>query len=149
MRINRLRSVTQSHAGFSLIEVLVAVLLLSIGLLGLATLQTTSLQRENSSAQRVEALNHAYDLLDRMRANRAQAIAGNYNVLVGESPSGSSWAETDVRTWKQALAAALPGGDAAVDVEDQIVDIRIVWSDASKANAGGSTAASVNLRTQL
>lgn len=149
MRIDRLHSVTRGNGGFSLIEVLVAVLLLSIGLLGLATLQTTSLQRENSSAQRVEALNYAYDLLDRMRANRAQAIAGNYDARVGQSPSGSSWAEADVRTWKQALAAALPGGDAAIDVEDQIVDIRIIWNDASDANAGGSTAASVNLRTQL
>lgn len=149
MRMTGARSMTRRDAGFSLIEVLVAVLLLSIGLLGLATLQTTSLQRENSSAQRVEALNYAYDLLDRMRANRAQAIAGNYDTLVGESPSGSNWAETDVRTWKQALAAALPGGDAAVDVEDQIVDIRIVWNDASNANADGGTAASVNLRTQL
>jgi type IV pilus assembly protein PilV len=135
--------------GFSLIEVLIAVLLLSIGLLGLAKLQTTVLQRGSSAAQRVDAINQAYDLLDRMRANRARSIAGDYDVAFDESPDGATLAETDVRSWKLALAGSLPGGDARVLVEDQVVTIEIIWTDASTANPGDVAEAGVTLRTQL
>lgn len=131
--------------GFTLIEVLVAVVILSIGLLGLASLQTVTLQRGNGAAQRVEALNYAYDLLDRMRANRSQALAGRYDVDVGEVPSGTTLAESDVRSWKQAMAAALPGADASVLVDNSVVSINVVWSDAG--NSGSPT--TLNLRTQL
>ncbi|MFA5940628.1 MAG: type IV pilus modification protein PilV [Sinimarinibacterium sp.] len=131
--------------GFTLIEVLVTVVILAIGLLGLANLQTVTLQRDNGSAQRVEALNSAYDLLDRMRANRSQALAGRYDVELGAIPSGSSPAETDMRTWKQALAAGLPDGDASVLVQNSVVSINVVWSDVG--NAGSPV--TLNLRTQL
>ncbi|HLE93281.1 MAG TPA: type IV pilus modification protein PilV, partial [Sulfuricaulis sp.] len=57
------------HRGFSLIEVLVALLVLSIGLLGLAALQTTSLQYNTGSYFRTQATFLAYDIIDRMRAN--------------------------------------------------------------------------------
>jgi type IV pilus assembly protein PilV len=134
-----------AQRGFTLIEVLITVLLLSIGLLGLASLQTVTLQRGNGSAQRVEAVNHAYDILDRMRANRARARAGDYDVGIGEALSGSTTAATDVTAWKAALAAALPGGDGSVLVNDDDVSINIVWDD---VGTGGSQA-TLNFRTQL
>ena len=62
--------------GFSLIEVLVALLVLSIGLLGLAALQTTSLQFNTGSYYRTQATLLAYDIIDRMRANGSAAIDG-------------------------------------------------------------------------
>lgn len=143
------RHARRRDGGFSLVEVLVAVLLLSIGLLGLAKLQTTMLQRGSSSAQRVDAVNQAYDLLDRMRANRARSIAGDYDVAFGESPAGDALADRDVRTWKADLAASLPGGDARVLVEDQVVTIEMRWTDASDANPGAVEQAGLTLRTQL
>lgn len=65
--------------GFTLIEVLVALLVLSIGLLGLAALQTTSLQLNTSSYQRTQATLLAYDIIDRMRANTTGFSNGNYH----------------------------------------------------------------------
>lgn len=61
-------------------EVLVALLVLSFGLIGLAMLQTTSLRFNNDSYMRSQATFLAYDLIDRMRANMAGAEAGNYCV---------------------------------------------------------------------
>ncbi|MEQ1439524.1 type IV pilus modification protein PilV [Fontimonas sp. SYSU GA230001] len=133
------------HRGFTLIEVLVTVVILAIGLLGLAGMQIVTLQRESGSTQRIEAVNRAYDLLDRMRANRSQALAGRYNVELGATPSGATLADTDVRIWKQTLAAELPDGDASVLVEDSVVSINIVWSDAGDAG----NPVTLNLRTQL
>jgi type IV pilus assembly protein PilV len=65
-------------AGFSLIEVLVALLVLSVGLLGLALLQATGLKFNNDSYMRTQATILAYDLIDRMRANKVAADAGKY-----------------------------------------------------------------------
>lgn len=70
----------QKLDGFSLIEVLVALLVLSIGLLGLAALQTTSLQYNTGSYSRTQATLLAYDIMDRMRANSTGFTAGNYDV---------------------------------------------------------------------
>ena len=67
------------HRGFSLIEVLVALLVLSIGLLGLAALQTTSLQYNTGSYFRTQATFLAYDILDRMRANSGAVVDSDGN----------------------------------------------------------------------
>lgn len=67
------------HRGFTLIEVLVALLVLSIGLLGLAALQITSLQFNTDSYARTQATLLAYDILDRMRANSAAVSTGKYD----------------------------------------------------------------------
>lgn len=137
----------REQTGFSLVESLIAVLLVSIGLLGLASLQSLSLRNGNSAAQRVEATGLSYDLLDRMRANRAQALAGGYAVALGARKAGATLADTDVNDWKTELAAALPGGDGAVLMEGQVVTITVVWEDAS--NTDGDAASRLSLRTQL
>lgn len=64
--------------GFSLIEVLIALLVLAVGLLGLAFLQAAGLRFNNDSYMRSQATLLAYDLVDRMRANRKAAMAGAY-----------------------------------------------------------------------
>jgi type IV pilus assembly protein PilV len=77
--------------GFTLMEVMIAVLVLSLGLLGLAGLQATSLKANTSAAARGQATLLAYDIIDRMRANRDAALAGTYNNTVGTAPtSGGS-----------------------------------------------------------
>ncbi|MDZ7684296.1 MAG: type IV pilus modification protein PilV [Gammaproteobacteria bacterium] len=57
------------QTGFSLIEVLVAVLIMAVGILGIAGLQVVSMQMNRSALFRVEALQFGNDMLDRMRAN--------------------------------------------------------------------------------
>ncbi len=71
--------------GFSLIEVLVALLVLSIGLLGLAFLQGQGMKFNTNAYARTQATLLAYDIVDRMRANDQGAGAGNYNVPTSTS----------------------------------------------------------------
>jgi type IV pilus assembly protein PilV len=66
--------------GFSLIEVLVAVLVLAIGLLGVAALQINATRANQSAELRSQASMLAYFMLDAMRANRDAALAGSYNL---------------------------------------------------------------------
>ena len=99
--------------GFSMLEVLVAMLVVSIGLLGLAGLTAASIRNNQSAYQRSIASWLAYDILDRMRANRNVAQAGTYVINLGAAPGGGQ-ASTDLTEWKQELAASLPTGDGSV-----------------------------------
>ena len=65
-----------AQRGVTLIEVLITVLVVSVGLLGVAALQTFALQSGNTSYQRSQATNVAYEALDFMRANRRPFLAG-------------------------------------------------------------------------
>ncbi len=77
--------------GFSLLEVLIALFILSIGLLGIAVLQTMGIRFNSQSLQRTQATYLAYDIIDRMRANRVEQLAGTYsNVDTSPSAPGSS-----------------------------------------------------------
>lgn len=98
------------NRGFTLIEVLVAVFVLSIGLLGLAGLQATSLRNNHGGYLRSQANILAYDLIDRMRANRDVAIANNtYLVEFDEAPE-------DVTNCQNSGAACSPVQMAVFDI---------------------------------
>jgi len=66
--------------GLTLVEILIALLVLSVGLLGLAAMQTTAVKYTTSANQRTQATALAYDLVDRMRINRLAALNNDYNV---------------------------------------------------------------------
>jgi len=66
----------KKHKGFTLIEVLVSMIVLAIGLLGLAGLQMSSLRNNLSAYHRSQATQLAYDMADRMRTNIADAKLG-------------------------------------------------------------------------
>lgn len=143
------------QSGFTLIEVLVAVLILSIGLLGLAGLMASSIRNNQSAYQRTQATWLAYDIVDRMRANRAAALAGNYNTAMGAPAAcaanpvlAGTMAAQDVTDWKNQLACALPTGDGAVAVQaNRTVTVTVRWNDSR--GTSGSAAQNFQVETRL
>jgi type IV pilus assembly protein PilV len=114
-------------SGFSMVEVLVALFVLSIGLLGLAALQTTGIKFNQQSYQRTQATLQAYDIIDRMRTNRAGgAINANFdNVALSSMPGSANcnsttdctpdeMAEYDIRMWNTNNENLLTEGSGAV-----------------------------------
>lgn len=104
------------QAGAGLIEVLVAVLILSVAFLGIAALQATSLAANNSAMARSMATIASYSILDAMRADLAGATGGNYNtssVIKANacSASASSLAAAQTNQWCALLRDTL--GEAA------------------------------------
>jgi len=100
------------NAGFSMIEVLVAVLVLSFGLLGVAALQTNALKSNLSAFQRSQASMLSYFMMDAMRANRAAALIGSYDLgKTCAAPSAGTLITNDQIAWLNALKANL--GDQA------------------------------------
>ena len=86
-----LKRLPRRIAGFSLIEVLIALVILSVGLLGIAAMVSESLKSKDSSYYHTQALNMANGILDRMRANRPTAISNGYDTgTFGGTTSTSS-----------------------------------------------------------
>lgn len=113
------RTLPARSAGVTLVEILVAILILSFGLLGSAGLQMAGLRAALSANQRTTATLLAYDAADRMRANMAGVTAGNYqNYTATENPNcllvagcaPPQLAQHDMWEWGQAIAAQLPSG---------------------------------------
>ena len=134
--------------GFTLLEVLVAIVVLSIGLLGLAGLMASSLKNSHSAYQRTQATWLAYDALDRMRANRQVALAGGYNLALGAAPGGSDLAATDLGEWDAALTNTLPAGDGSIAVAaGGAVKVIVQWNDTR--GTGGNDAEQFIVDSQL
>jgi type IV pilus modification protein PilV len=78
--------------GFSMVELLVAVLVMGVGVLGVTALQLMSLQNNRSALLRAEAVQMAYDMMDRVRANPVGAVAGvAYDGLaIGDNPPAAT-----------------------------------------------------------
>jgi type IV pilus assembly protein PilV len=126
--LNCLRShLSHFHGrGFTLIEVLVAIVVLSIGLLGLAGLQAISLQNNHSAYLRMQATLAANDMTDRMRANMGAVKAKNYNKPTAtqhtecKTTTGCSpqyMAENDAYEWNTNTLALLPSGAGVVCID--------------------------------
>ncbi|NNF51701.1 MAG: type IV pilus modification protein PilV [Gammaproteobacteria bacterium] len=119
-----------SQRGTTLIETMVALLVLSIGLLGIAAMQMSGLFNNRSGYERSQAVMLAEEILERIRVNPTGAADGDYNTAVGTAetaPAGdclgaaanctpAELADEDVGLWKQRLNATLAGGDGAVQV---------------------------------
>ena len=136
-------SMTSSRqVGFSLVEVLVALLILSIGLLGLASLQMQSVQFNQSALYASQANFIAYEVMDRMQANAQEARDGDYNMNVGDgAPGGAGRAAQDLQEILQMVAGdagnrgLLPQegdrtGLGILVANDGRVTITVAWLDA-------------------
>jgi type IV pilus assembly protein PilV len=129
-------SMNMKQTGFTLLEVLVAMLVLAIGLLGLAGVMTSSMRDNLSASHRTQATWMASGIIDRMRANRLSAIGGSYTTALGSPgacspvfPGGTIQAQ-DVAAWKNQLACVLPAGDGAVAVAATgRTTVSIRWND--------------------
>ena len=137
--------------GFTLLEVLIALLVLSIGLLGLAALQTTGLRSNEMASMRTTSTMLAYDITDRMRANPQGILDGNYVIDTGPitgTPSDctstdcttSQLATYDLSQWKNAIAT-LPGGmgDITQTAGPPLTHTITVRWDQNRTGATGTT----------
>lgn len=132
--------------GLSLLEVLVAIVILSLGLLGMAGLQAASLRASQGSLYRAQAAQFADDMAERMRANLGEARTYGL-ALADPAPTGTSVRDRDLADWLAKLRN-LPAGDGsiAIDLANNLVTITVQWDD---TRAGGPANASYTVVTRL
>ena len=142
-------------SGFTLLEVLIALLVLSIGLLGLAALQTVGLRSNQMATMRTTAVQAAYDITDRMRANPDGLTEDNQFYVIGtgdDAPlnvdcdanacTSVQHAEFDLFQWRSRIENALPDGLSSIT---QTVDaglvthtITVFWNEERDPAATGT-----------
>ena len=126
----------RQQRGFTLLEVLIAILVLSIGLLGVAQMQTIGIRSTHGAYLRTQATLLSGDMLDSMRANLTNARSGAYDLPYNSSTlTGTSIAITDLNAWRTNIAALLPNGDASITTSTTAasptsdVTIAIRWNE--------------------
>ncbi|MBL3527503.1 MAG: type IV pilus modification protein PilV [gamma proteobacterium endosymbiont of Lamellibrachia anaximandri] len=125
MRSRQRETSTNRHAGFTLMEVLVTVIILSIGLLGVAGMQFNSLKSNQGAMQSSLATMLVLDGADRLRSNTAGVTNAEYNLIsaavadpgciaaaAGCTPA--QLADYDASVWFANVAALLPGGQGVI-----------------------------------
>jgi type IV pilus assembly protein PilV len=108
---NRGAAPARRQRGVSLIEVLVAMVILSLGLLGLANLQTVGLRNTHGATLISQASLLAYDMADRIRANPLEAAA--YSGFVTDCPAtvpAAPLVAAELAEWSCAVQNLLPAG---------------------------------------
>lgn len=156
--------------GFTLVEVMVAMVILAVGLLGLASLMVRSQQSNESAYSRSQASLLAYDIIDRMRANKVayssseprkvsyatQSSAYAFSVLPtcgtpanGNQAAGSAQAAQDLSQWCNTLTSSLPGLDinsTSIERDGNRYTVRIQWQEPSSDGFGTQQ---INMVTEL
>jgi len=127
------------NAGFTLLEVLIALIIVSIGLLGVAAMQASTLKNAGSSKYRSAAISLTSDMADRLRANLEGVMEGNMAVNTGYNRPRTTLADAvyntpnaacrstgclpadmaldDLATWQERLATSLPRGTGVVCID--------------------------------
>lgn len=152
------KSRLRRESGVSLIEVLVAMMILSIGLLGIAALQAQGLRFNHDAYVRTQATNLAYDIVDRMRANPDNLTVG---LLAPGQPDGIIdnialyttvvtapfncqaavfTVANELECWHQSLVDTLPAGSGAITASAtaNFIDVSVRWADRTPRNFAGT-----------
>lgn len=145
--------IKKKHNGSSLIEVLITLIVMAVGLLGLASMQMISIKNINNSQFRSLATDYAYDMAERMRANSVGVAAGNYVAIDTNGASSTTcspcssaqMARVDQFEWAQMMtqsivSGGLPSGRGTVSgaVATGVYDINIQWDEQGRNDTGGT-----------
>lgn len=157
--------------GMTLLEVLVSIIIMAIGMLGIASMLILSNKANNSSYAKLQAIQCVSDIFDRIRANSAAAVSGNYNVsntgtngmpTAVATPSAlcnatvctpAQMASYDTWYWLTKDVSQLPNGSGSItsapsgSAGNTVITVTVQWDDSlaqSKLGAGNTAATNAN-----
>ena len=153
--------------GMTLLEVLISIVILAVGMLGIASMLMFSNKANNSNYGKLQAVQCVYDIFDRIRANSQAAINGNYNVnnigtnglpIAVATPSvlcnsaactSTQMATYDTWYWLTKDVSKLPNGSGAITsalsaaTGNTVITVTVQWDDSpAQKQLGASSAAS-------
>lgn len=130
--------------GSSLLEVMIAILILAVGMLGMAALQSITLKNSNSSSGRSQAVIQTYSLFDSLRLNRTLATGGNFNVptwtnAAAVAEEGSTSDYSVFNSWLSQVQATLgdPAAYGKLVCSSASCTVGIKWDDSRATGDSG------------
>lgn len=145
----------RASGGFSMVEALVALVVLGVGMLGIASLYVVTLRSSGSAMSRMQAVNLASDIGDRIRANRMArdayegAAATNERACLDAVCAPADLAAHDLLWWQRQIAATLPGGPTGTIAVDGAGDTRTYVITLSWVEPGQDEELSYTMRMQI
>lgn len=160
------QSAYANQQGMSLLEVLVSIIIIAIGMLGIASMLLISNQANNSSYMKQQAIQNIYNIFDKIKANSQAAINGNYNIsnISASGPTSVSTpsvqcnaaactpaqlATYDTWVWLTKDLARLPSGCGSITTApsavagNTVVTVTVQWNDSpAQSSVGASSQAS-------
>ncbi|HAT1883703.1 type IV pilus modification protein PilV [Legionella pneumophila] len=154
------------YKGMTLLEVLISVVILAIGMLGIASMLIVSNKANNSSYAKLQAVQAVYDIFDRIRANSEAASNGSYNISnIGSNgypttvntPSvlcnasvcnPSQLAQYDTWYWLTRVVSQLPNGSGSITsalsgvAGNTVITVTVQWDDSKAQNELGASSSS-------
>ncbi|OMH28402.1 type IV pilus modification protein PilV [Motiliproteus sp. MSK22-1] len=130
--------IKKTNQGFTLIEVLVSVLVLSIGIFGLIALESVALRNNQDAYLRSQVTVLIYDVADKMRSNMgvdySTISASNSTSCVSYSGAISTCtatqiAQRDLFDWQTTITSILPSGTGSISVSGGVTSVAISWDD--------------------
>jgi type IV pilus assembly protein PilV len=113
----------KNQQGFSLLEVLVTMVVVALGLLGVAGMQVAAIKLADVADSRSRGATYVSEIVERMMSNPVNA--NSYAIALGATPTGSDTAANDLTAWKANLQK-LPSGDGSVVIADDATCLAIV-----------------------
>jgi type IV pilus assembly protein PilV len=132
-----------TQRGVTLVEAMIALLVISVGLLGIASLQITAMSQNTSSLNHSQATWYAYNMSDRIRANFS-AYLGYNNIDTAGAYSGDCMASAcstaqmitaDAADW-ETMVESLPGGRGTVSLQNNLLVVTVMWDDDGNGATG-------------
>jgi len=142
----------QLQQGVTLVESMIALLVISIGLLGIASLQITAMSQNASSLNHSQAVWYAYNMSDRIRANMNQF--DNYDAIdtangytqdcLSSACSNAQMLQADAADWAT-MVANLPGGRGRITSTADGLVVSVLWDDEGTGATGTNCGADPNV----
>ncbi|CAK0743858.1 type IV pilus assembly protein PilV [Gammaproteobacteria bacterium] len=143
--------------GFTLLEVLIAMFVLAIGLLGLASLQVTALQSNLNALFLSRATHLTYSIIEAMRANRQGALNSEYNGAMPDDAPNCLYnvemtktpiAQNEIDAWRNMLACTLPEGTGSIVSDGSTITVTVQWNDSRGKKTPSSTDTAISSETK-
>ena len=139
----------RKQTGITMIEVLVTVLVLTIGLAGVMTMETVAIETNHQSYLRTQAILQAQEMADRMHANPNGVTDGDYATAIPStaprscltnSCSTQQMAEFDKWEWEEGTKKHLPAGAGSISYSslEQAHTITVSWTEEGSKTSGGT-----------
>ena len=138
--------------GVSLIEVMIAVFVTAIGVLGAAAMQLNALKYTDSSRTTSQASFIVYDIIDRIRANAEPTVLDGYDLAsISTSPDCTGICAVDLQDFI-ANVQTLPDGSGSINVSGTTVTVGVGWSEGragGKDDSGNARQGSFSVTTDV
>ena len=162
----------RNSRGFTMIELLVSLVIMSVGVLGMAGLQMLSMQQNRSALLQGEATQLVNDILDRMRSNPGTSYDGVAIVddpevtdsCIGDTCTEAEMKDFDIAQWLCSInstdesdnsthavcttfgiTGTLPVGSGSIVLTGDIYEVTVQWSDSQKVSDSAGTTRSVSI----